>query len=54
MEHSAEVLRLLDEWRAGDDAAYDRLIPLVYAELRRLAHAQLRRESPGHSLQPTS
>ena len=53
MEHSAEVLRLLDQWRAGDGAAYDRLIPLVYAELRRLAHAQLRRESPGHSLQPT-
>jgi RNA polymerase sigma factor (TIGR02999 family) len=53
MEHSAEVLRLLDEWRAGDEAAYDRLIPLVYTELRRLAHAQLRRESPGHSLQPT-
>lgn len=53
MEHSAEVLHLLDEWRGGDAAAYDRLIPLVYGELRRLARGQLRHESPGHSLQPT-
>lgn len=53
MEHSAEVLHLLDAWRGGDLAAYDQLIPLVYGELRRLARGQLRRESPGHSLQPT-
>lgn len=53
MDHSAEVVLLLDEWRRGDQDAYDRLIPLVYGELRRLAHAQLRHESPGHSLQPT-
>lgn len=53
MEHSAEVVRLLDQWRHGDQDAYDRLIPLVYGELRRLARGQLRRESPGHSLQPT-
>jgi RNA polymerase sigma-70 factor, ECF subfamily len=53
MEHSAEVVRLLEEWRHGDQDAYDRLIPLVYGELRRLARGQLRRESPGHSLQPT-
>ena len=53
MEDSAEIVQLLDEWRQGDQAAYDRLIPLVYGELRRLARAQLRRESAGHSLQPT-
>jgi RNA polymerase sigma-70 factor, ECF subfamily len=47
------VTRLLEQWRAGDRDAYDRLIPLVYTELRRLARSRLRRESPGHSLQPT-
>ena len=52
MEHSAEVLHLLDAWRGGDLAACDRLIPLVYGELRRLARGQLRHQSPGHSLQP--
>ncbi len=34
--------------------AYDRLVPLVYGELRRLARGQLRREQAGHSLQPTA
>lgn len=53
LAHSAEVVRLLDEWRHGDQDAYERLIPLVYGELHRLAGAQLRREMPGHSLQPT-
>ncbi len=53
MDDSAEVVQLLDEWGRGDQAAYDRLIPLVYGELRRLARGQLRREGPGHSLQPT-
>lgn len=53
MEHSAEVVRLLDQWRDGDPDAYDRLIPLVYVELRRVAHGQLRYERAGHSLQPT-
>ena len=50
---SAVVVRLLEEWRGGDADAYARLIPLVYAELRRLARGQMRRELPGHSLQPT-
>ncbi len=48
------VVRLLQEWRAGNEGAYDRLIPVVYDELRRLARAQLGRETPGHSLQPTA
>lgn len=50
---SASVLQLLQEWRAGDQEAYARLIPLVYAELRRVARGHLRREGRDHSLQPT-
>ena len=50
---SVELLRLLEDWRAGDATAYDRLIPFVYEELRRLARSQLRRERPGHSVQAT-
>lgn len=50
---SDAVARLLEQWRDGDESAYERLIPLVYGELRRLARGQLRREHPGHSLQPT-
>ena len=53
MDESRQVGQLLDEWRGGDESAYDRLIPLVYADLRRLARGQLRREPAGHSLQPT-
>jgi RNA polymerase sigma-70 factor (ECF subfamily) len=53
MDESQEVVQLLDQWRGGDESAYDRLIPLVYSDLRRLARGQLRREPAGHSLQPT-
>jgi RNA polymerase sigma factor (TIGR02999 family) len=53
MDESQEVGQLLDQWRLGDENAYERLIPLVYADLRRLARIQLRREPAGHSLQPT-
>ncbi len=52
-EDSAEIVQLLEAWRGGDRTAYDRLFPLVYAELHRLARGKLRRETPGHSLQPT-
>jgi hypothetical protein len=41
-------------WAGGDDSARDRLVPLVYGELRRVAAGHLRREAPGHSLQPTA
>jgi len=54
MDDSARVSELLREWRHGDDQACDRLVPFVYAELRRLARGQLRREQAGHSLQPTA
>lgn len=47
-----EVTALLVDWRGGDDGALERLVPLVYDELRRLARAQVRRDA-GASLQPT-
>src|SRR5580700_7280635 len=45
-----EVTRLLQDWRGGDRNALDALLPLVYKELRRLAHFQLRNERPDHTL----
>lgn len=48
------VTALLQAWNAGDDEAGRRLIPLVYSELRRRAGGYLRRERPGHTLQPTA
>ncbi|HEX7049938.1 MAG TPA: sigma-70 family RNA polymerase sigma factor [Longimicrobiales bacterium] len=48
------VTRLLARLREGDAEALDRLIPLVYDELRSLARAQLRREDPGHTLGSTA
>ena len=45
---------LLVAWTGGDAAARERMLPLVYDELRRLAAAYLRRERPGHTLQPTA
>jgi RNA polymerase sigma-70 factor (ECF subfamily) len=49
-----EVTGLLLAWRQGDRDALERLIPLVYAELHRMAERYLRRERPGHTLQPTA
>ena len=49
-----DVTALLDGWSRGDRRALDRLLPLVYAELRRVAARQLRRERAGHTLQPTA
>ena len=51
---SPEVTALLLAWNSGDERALDRLIPLVHAELHRLAHRCLRREAPGHGLQTTA
>jgi len=50
----AEVSRLLRDWSGGDRAALDELIPLVHAELHRLARSYLAHESPGQTLQPTA
>jgi RNA polymerase sigma factor (TIGR02999 family) len=47
----SEVTLLLQGWREGDRKALDALLPLVYKELRRLAHFQLRSERPDHTLQ---
>jgi RNA polymerase sigma-70 factor, ECF subfamily len=49
-----DVTGLLLAWRDGDNAALERLIPLVYRELRTLAHARMRREHPGLTLQTTA
>lgn len=49
-----EVTQLLLKWRAGDPAALDALLPIVYRELRRIAEGYLRRESSGHTLQATA
>jgi len=46
-----EVTQLLLAWNDGEQTALDKLIPLVYAELRRVAHRYMRRERLGHSLQ---
>lgn len=51
---SPDVTALLHAWTAGDIAARDRLMAAVYQELRRRAAGQLRRERPGHTLQPTA
>jgi RNA polymerase sigma-70 factor (ECF subfamily) len=53
-EEHGEVTQLLVEIRAGNRAAEVKLIPLVYAELRRLAAHYLRGERPDHTLQPTA
>lgn len=52
--HTESVTDLLAAWTNGDPSALDRLIPLVEKELRRLAKYQMRRESPGHTLQTTA
>jgi RNA polymerase sigma-70 factor, ECF subfamily len=49
-----EISRLLAAWGGGDRAALDELIPLVYGELRRLAHLYTGRKSPGHTLQTSA
>jgi RNA polymerase sigma factor (TIGR02999 family) len=49
-----EVTNLLFRLTDGDGAALDELLPLVYAELRRVASSYLRRERQGHTLQPTA
>jgi len=50
---AGEVTRLLQAWSDGDAAARDRLLPLVYQDLKRRAGAYLRREGRNHTLRPT-
>jgi RNA polymerase sigma factor (TIGR02999 family) len=51
---SQPVSELLAKWQGGDEEALRALLPLVYNELRRLAHHYLQQERPGHTLQSTA
>jgi RNA polymerase sigma factor (TIGR02999 family) len=51
---SGQVTVWLQEWRSGDRGAFERLLPVVYDELRNVAKRQLLQESPGHTLSPTA
>jgi RNA polymerase sigma factor (TIGR02999 family) len=53
-DQPSEVSRLLAEYRQGDREALERLMPLVYGELRRIAAYHLRDERSAHTLQPTA
>ncbi len=50
----SEFTRLMDEVKRGDGQTADQLLPLVYAELRKLAAHRMTREAAGHTLQPTA
>ena len=54
MPAPGEITRLLADWSSGNQAALDKLMPLVYEELRRLASNYMRRERPDHMLQTTA
>ncbi len=51
---SQQVTELLQAWSRGEENAMDKLVPLVYAELHRLAHGYMNRERPDHTLQTTA
>ena len=51
---SHNLTELLQAWSEGDEVAFEKLVPLVQAELYRLAKIYMRRESPDHTLQPTA
>ena len=54
MRDDSEITALLLAWRAGDSAAYDRLFPVVYDELHRIAHRQRAGERTEHTLNTTA
>ena len=54
MSPEDEFNQLLVDWSAGDRAALDRLFPIVYGELRRIAHRQLQQERTAHTLSTTA
>jgi RNA polymerase sigma factor (TIGR02999 family) len=51
MTQTETLTELLLDWRSGNKAAFDKLVPLAYGELRRLAHHYMRRQRAGHSLE---
>src|SRR5215469_12085695 len=54
MSGPGEVTALLSAWRGGDQDAFEKLIPIVYADLRRIAARYMRSENEGHTLQATA
>jgi len=54
MASPPDVTALLGDWSRGNRTALNQLLPLVYAELRRVAARQLGKERPDHTLQPTA
>lgn len=54
VECVSDVTRIMEAARQGDPKAADELLPLVYAELRRLAASKMASEPAGHTLQPTA
>ena len=54
MQPRAEITQLLESWNQGDESAIEKLVPLVYDELHRLAQRYLADERPGHTLQTTA
>ena len=54
MSSASDVTQLLAEWSGGDKNALEKLLPLVYDELRKQARRYLGGERPGHTLQPTA
>lgn len=53
-ETAPEVAQILCDVQAGDRDAFDRLMPLLYDQLKRIAEGQLRNERAGHTLNPTA
>ena len=49
-----EVTELLNRWAGGDEGAGEKVLPLVYGELRRIAKRSMKRRWPSHTLQPTA
>jgi len=54
MSASEEITRLLQSWSDGDAQALEKLTPVLYKELHRIAHRYMRQERPGHTLQTTA
>ena len=54
MAKGEQITELLADWNRGDKEALDKLMPLVIAELKRIAHNYMRRETNGHTLQTTA
>lgn len=53
-EPAGTITALLEDWQRGDDDALERLMPLVYSEMRRIARSHLGSERPAHTLEPTA